>query len=134
MIRRPPRSTRTYSPFPYPTLFRSPRSTPAGPGASDRLAVTRLGDQIAQGLHVDRARYQGIADHEGRRAADVEGVGDRQIAGDDGRHLGAFHVPLQTHDVEPNIPVAAAARVAYQRGLVGHHRPVPRTSLDSGKK
>src|SRR3546814_13306418 len=37
MNRRPPRSTRTYPPFPYPTLFRSAAtavaSAPAGPAA-----------------------------------------------------------------------------------------------------
>src|SRR3546814_2142803 len=31
MIRRPPRSTRTDTPFPYPTLFRSARCLPFGP-------------------------------------------------------------------------------------------------------
>src|SRR3546814_6541769 len=31
MIRRPPRSTRTDTLFPYTTLFRSPRRTPAPP-------------------------------------------------------------------------------------------------------
>src|SRR3546814_18550508 len=29
MLRRPPESTRTYTPFPYPTLFRSAATTPA---------------------------------------------------------------------------------------------------------
>src|SRR3546814_9143507 len=36
MIRRPPRSTRTYTLFPYTPLFRSPRDTFAGTGAPVR--------------------------------------------------------------------------------------------------
>src|SRR3546814_10493813 len=39
MIRRPPRSTRTDTLFPYPTLFRSGRS--ATPTASPRLTLSR---------------------------------------------------------------------------------------------
>src|SRR3546814_16727974 len=38
MIRRPPRSTRTDTLFPYTTLFRSPYRHPAGPGGSARTA------------------------------------------------------------------------------------------------
>src|SRR3546814_5054681 len=36
MIRRPPRSTRTYTLFPYTTLFRSDGARPAVPGAQHR--------------------------------------------------------------------------------------------------
>src|SRR3546814_16399187 len=36
MIRRPPRSTRTYTRFPYPTLFRSPGSTESRRAGSSR--------------------------------------------------------------------------------------------------
>src|SRR3546814_1160070 len=36
MIRRPPRSTRTYTLFPYTPLFRSPRDTFSGTGAPVR--------------------------------------------------------------------------------------------------
>src|SRR3546814_1287448 len=48
MIRRPPRSTRTYTLFPYPTLFRSParhagpvllrHALPVGPDAARQMA------------------------------------------------------------------------------------------------
>src|SRR3546814_6107849 len=45
---RPPRSTRTYTPFPYTTLFRSPAAqsvppaaTPPGHEIADRLVLTR---------------------------------------------------------------------------------------------
>src|SRR3546814_1962449 len=39
MIRRPTRSTRTYTPFPYTTLFRSRRSTAALSGPEYRLGL-----------------------------------------------------------------------------------------------
>src|SRR3546814_10488098 len=41
MIRRPPRSTRTYTLFPYTTLFRSLRARVVGEGAN--LGVTQAG-------------------------------------------------------------------------------------------
>src|SRR3546814_8684779 len=45
MIRRPPRSTRTYTLFPYTTLFRSDRALPF---AADRL------DRLFQGIEETR--------------------------------------------------------------------------------
>src|SRR3546814_4476397 len=44
MIRRPPRSTRTYTLFPYPTLFRSPHES-AGKGAAARK-TKQVGDVL----------------------------------------------------------------------------------------
>src|SRR3546814_4508098 len=44
MIRRPPRSTRTDTLFPYTTLFRSDRLGPVLPGADPREAIGRYGD------------------------------------------------------------------------------------------
>src|SRR3546814_19847866 len=46
MIRRPPRSTRTDTLFPYTTLFRSPPEAADRPGLPQR----RLYDQVAGGL------------------------------------------------------------------------------------
>src|SRR3546814_3342322 len=46
MIRRPPRSTRTDTLFPYTTLFRSNRHRFAAPGEFDRV-----GEQIGDDLH-----------------------------------------------------------------------------------
>src|SRR3546814_2897687 len=66
MIRRPPRSTRTDTLFPYTTLFRSPgedtavsRCRPAGAGGIDRLRERRRarGAAGARGLH-RVARYR----------------------------------------------------------------------------
>src|SRR3546814_3554343 len=46
MIRRPPRSTRTDTLFPYTTLFRSPPPRPAAPGAArQRHRVARGGTE-----------------------------------------------------------------------------------------
>src|SRR3546814_3236509 len=51
MIRRPPRSTRTDTLFPYTTLFRSARSRPVGRRA---------------GRHEDRARFRRQLQHQDR--------------------------------------------------------------------
>src|SRR3546814_12232944 len=50
MIRRPPRSTRTYTPFPYASLFRSPVDEVV------QGAVHRLG-AIVHAVHVDRGEH-----------------------------------------------------------------------------
>src|SRR3546814_1637834 len=50
MIRRPPRSTRTDTLFPYTTLFRSQRSAPRlGPGPWSRDADPRSAHQLGRG-------------------------------------------------------------------------------------
>src|SRR3546814_15272871 len=55
MIRRPPRSTRTDTLFPYTTLFRSPTAV----SAAVRPAAERLADELGQRLP-DRL-FRGIA-------------------------------------------------------------------------
>src|SRR3546814_14860749 len=51
MIRRPPRSTRTDTLFPYTTLFRSHKKTPAATGALKMLAsVTGIVDNHAMAM------------------------------------------------------------------------------------
>src|SRR3546814_6411513 len=47
MIRRPPRSTRTDTLFPYTTLFRSARPAPFGPEIQDDEAGHRRLDDVA---------------------------------------------------------------------------------------
>ena len=42
MIRRPPRSTRSLTLFPYTTLFRSPRKIPADPSSPLRIKISRI--------------------------------------------------------------------------------------------
>src|SRR3546814_288038 len=54
MIRRPPRSTRTDTLFPYTTLFRSERGEPAGKVAADHVAVAAVGGPARDELREDR--------------------------------------------------------------------------------
>src|SRR3546814_2062164 len=68
MIRRPPRSTRTDTLFPYTTLFRSPRAGRLR-RAADRAAAHR--PRAARPAHVHRAHV-----HRGHRADDADD-GDR---------------------------------------------------------
>src|SRR3546814_3225553 len=53
MIRRPPRSTRTATLFPYTTLFRSGVSRTATPSIGTPIAFNRIncGDSAMQGMH-----------------------------------------------------------------------------------
>src|SRR3546814_3968518 len=66
MIRRPPRSTRTDTLFPYTTLFRSgcarPRRRRRQPAGSYRLCV-ELGDALGRSVRRQRGRH--LADGEG---------------------------------------------------------------------
>src|SRR3546814_19811378 len=70
IIRRPPRSTRTDTLFPYTTLFRS--GVLMEPGARDaaRLVRRRAGDR--------GVRRQGAARRDGRRVAAVRREPDRK--------------------------------------------------------
>src|SRR3546814_19737986 len=85
MIRRPPRSTRTDTLFPYTTLFRSLRVLPAGrvllarlPGAHHRRAAGGLDGDHARPLGADQADrlhlVEGLphADQAGAAAGRVE--------------------------------------------------------------
>src|SRR3546814_5900865 len=65
MIRRPPRSTRTYTPFPYTTLFRSCARQERGARAAGLCDRRRR-------LVVLRAAVRGACDDRGRRG----GAGD----------------------------------------------------------
>src|SRR3546814_19618092 len=59
MIRRPPRSTRTDTLFPYTTLFRSPLAAPSAPGkraVRDRVQVALGIAREAEGLQQRRRR------------------------------------------------------------------------------
>src|SRR3546814_320313 len=61
MIRRPPRSTRTYTLFPYTTLFRSPAdaSTHANQSGVDISVIGRVAD-IFKELHVSQRAFHAI--------------------------------------------------------------------------
>src|SRR3546814_14191125 len=66
MIQRPPRSTRTGTPFPYTTLFRSGRRR-AGqhrhrrpPGQDGELYAERSFDESAELLNLDRQAHEAL--------------------------------------------------------------------------
>src|SRR3546814_13798450 len=52
MIRRPPRSTRTDTLFPYTTLFRALRLGDRGDEALRRVRSHGVGDALGEGLHL----------------------------------------------------------------------------------
>src|SRR3546814_8900387 len=90
MIRRPPRSTRTDTLFPYTTLFRSPS---AGSGLLRlRLATTRAGDAsldrdlVSGRRHANRGRgFLAVPHrlHDERRIVILAEVGDFPVADPD---------------------------------------------------
>src|SRR3546814_17124510 len=80
MIRRPPRSTRTDTPFPYTTLFRSPRSRRA---FLDHVRPQLLGLAPARAQRVGRERT--IIGAEAERGAIGEMAG-RQIVAPRAQH------------------------------------------------
>src|SRR3546814_7490087 len=79
MIRRPPRSTRTDTLFPYTTLFRSVRRLPGGGRGQDRRvhpaklfdrrAIER--DHACRAVVVDRLALQAALDHFAERRAQL---------------------------------------------------------------
>src|SRR3546814_12175550 len=101
MIRRPPRSTRTYTLFPYTTLFRSGlercvrevrRGAPGAGGGIQapprRRAAGRLGGEVAgvyrqaAGRRPGSGLAQGLADEPGCVRPAAAGV-DRRLGGSD---------------------------------------------------
>src|SRR3546814_21121221 len=64
MIRRPPRSTLTDTPFPYTTLFRSPLARPASGIAQDAQEVPWYGGQ-EEPFRIEGSKGRG---HRSRRA------------------------------------------------------------------
>src|SRR3546814_19194600 len=94
MIRRPPRSTRTDTPFPYTTLF---RSDPDVAIVEDGVVLTiGLGD-LVEALR-DQVGADAVAGHEGKRRLEEVEPSER-------RELVEHHQELM---------LAALARVAFQ--------------------
>src|SRR3546814_8389063 len=80
MIRRPPRSTRTYTLFPYTTLFRSldpqPGRTPADQRIPGRCAAVRTPRRPGAACTLRAARGTGRAAAEPSRPIGAVGAGD----------------------------------------------------------
>src|SRR3546814_1999035 len=105
MIRRPPRSTRTDTLFPYTTLFRSPDTLSAGSGGSHRSGCDGLHhadvapqrrrgpggrQQAGAALRRDRPNRQDTGDARGKPAdaVDAGACSVRAAAADDRRRRG----------------------------------------------
>src|SRR3546814_19051656 len=78
MIRRPPRSTRTYTLFPYTPLFRSPRSILCPPVETAPRRRRAAPDDRQPPFHPDRQRRPWL----GERRADGRGHHRRDAIGD----------------------------------------------------
>src|SRR3546814_5317776 len=92
MIRRPPRSTRTDTLFPYTTLFRSPRSGMAlipedrkseglllPMSVRDNISMASIG-RFTKGIFIDRKRQDARVDEMIRRLAIKVGDADSPVA------------------------------------------------------
>src|SRR3546814_15021366 len=98
MIRRPPRSTRTDTLFPYTTLFRSQREVLERPGDAEAGPAPRrqIGDVLTVEGQATRGRPLGTGD-------DVEQRGlARAVGSDDGADLTARHVELDRKSTRLN--------------------------------
>src|SRR3546814_14934590 len=97
MIRRPPRSTRTDTLFPYTTLFRSPRTRTWQPGRRDCLVSPRAPCRLARRYGpleflprysrifahgLDKARHRLVRRHQ-EHPVEAHVVQDRQILVED---------------------------------------------------
>src|SRR3546814_9082479 len=96
MIRRPPRSTRTDTLFPYTTLFRSQLrfARIAPPAKADRSARVGLADAHRAEYMADLARSAAAGATE--REGDIAGVG---------------HQAQRVHALAPDVEIAVVARV-----------------------
>src|SRR3546814_20843319 len=90
LIRRPPRSTRTATLFPYTTLFRSPASS-GEDDLAEHVALSHRGEALTGLVHRDGAVDQRT------RTRGVEELGQRRQLGP-GAHGGADHAELQEED------------------------------------
>src|SRR3546814_20642744 len=70
MIRRPPRSTRTDTLFPYTTLFRSARTLSGGEAQRIRLA-TQIGSQLMNVLYILDEPSIGLHQRDNERLIDA---------------------------------------------------------------
>src|SRR3546814_3314370 len=131
MIRRPPRSTRTDTLFPYTTLFRSSdESRSLTVHSDDRagVAVRGEGAVIADGYRTDRGRRDADleSEHSDPAADDRADVAAGDLADDDlvhpHHHRAQLHAPgdrQRANAAEPGIagPVAVSHRLYHVAGV-----------------
>src|SRR3546814_9211581 len=99
MRRRPPRSTRTATLFPYTTLFRSP-------GRGQGALVRPLSPEHAEGRPADRPRQGAVAADPGRR---LVLRAERGI----GHGLRAAHLPDPERSEEHTSELQSLMRISY---------------------
>src|SRR3546814_20254295 len=86
MIRRPPRSTRTDTLFPYTTLFRSKRPVQRRQPGKVAVEAARLGEDAAAGLdlvdleHDDAALPVAAPHHHRRNRSEERRVGTERVS------------------------------------------------------
>src|SRR3546814_14739037 len=111
MIRRPPRSTRTDTLFPYTTLFRSLERAAAIGVAG--IVIDRKAEVASE---VDEEQQHGQAEHEGACGGDEIGplpIVLRKIGIDPPRHA---HQPGQVHRPEGDVDRSEESRVGKAGG------------------
>src|SRR3546814_17492661 len=120
MILRPPRSTRTDTPFPYTTLFRSRfvlRASCLCRGAAERL----LERTTKCALALETKRFRDLADRSLRVSDQRPGMLQSQPGGVLGRCF-AEHIAVNANQVPGRI--VGAARQPYQVGSSSEERRV----------
>src|SRR3546814_17888628 len=98
MIRRPPRSTRTYTPFPYTTLFRSIGTASSRCAVNDQCLHARCNGKVQKRTVLRRSDFIDIefmpVQRDGGKT-DISQKADR-----DGRNRRADGPELRTYDIK----------------------------------
>src|SRR3546814_11670401 len=127
MIRRPPRSTRTDTLFPYTTLFRSADEHDLAPDRADEMQILERPADLAH------HRIEPLADHRDQlRARDARGIAARGRAGFEFDDLVIVARAGRSRAVEALQPLRLAAPDAEGRGdVVGDVADRKSTRLNS---
>src|SRR3546814_7407648 len=118
MIRRPPRSTRTDTLFPYTTLFRSEdREVDAGPleqlGHRDRDLLVLVVERAGAAHPVEVLVAEGVATLDDRHAIDLDGPRGPIALAHAPRVAGVLHAPVGGAELD--------GEVALHQGEVAPH-------------
>src|SRR3546814_19465766 len=109
MIRRPPRSTRTDTPLPYTTRFRSESTDPAAAApphrSTSRFSVVLVAEELAAG---QREADQPVLDHPVDAARRKQPVQATFACGHPGHHLDALLDGLDRPTTETHAPPGRA--------------------------
>src|SRR3546814_4654297 len=117
MIRRPPRSTRTDTLFPYTTLFRS-AEVAGGEDLGGAVGAERAGDGvgISAGVH----RFHGVAERPGL-GQELEGEGADRAVGGFGVHPDRSEE--HTSELQSLMRISYAVFCLKKKNIPPHHTP-----------